>query len=352
MTGAGGDTGRGVRAAARGLRTWRKLVGMVLAAALIGAASAAAWKASRTTTPQWYAVGMLMLSETLIDAGLNPRRPKEIRHPDGRTETVTLGAIANHPPLLALRERMIDDLLAAALIGLGIGAGIAVAALAGLHYAGGRLKRGRRLRGGELVSARQLRHRVAPLRLRLRRRFGHGSDRPCRIFPFKFPGGWPVARIRLRYAKRPKVAERFAPRAEGETGAGRVEMPEDGWAERPDEANEAIEQAPEAEAEVDLWESEPLAEDTEIVRTDPNAERLEAADEPQGASQPEPAFPEETGASEGVETMAVREAARTDVDPDSGPGDNGRPPGAIGNQPKAKNGAVGGAKPEGRMIRI
>ena len=98
MTGAGGATGRGVRAAA-----------------LIGAASAAAWKATHTTTTQWYAVGMLVLSETLIDAGLSPRRPKEIRHPDGRTETVTLGAIASHRPLLALRERILDDLLDAAL---------------------------------------------------------------------------------------------------------------------------------------------------------------------------------------------------------------------------------------------
>ena len=188
MTGAGGDTGRGVRAAARGLRTWRKLVGMVLAAALIGAASTAAWKAARTTTAhQWYAVGMLALSETLIDAGLSPRRPKEIRHPDGRTGTVTLGAIASHRPLLALRERIIDDLLNAALIGLGIGSGIAVAALAGLHYAGGRLKRGRRLRGGELVAARQLRRRVAPLRTRLRRRFEHGSDPPYRIAGIPWP---------------------------------------------------------------------------------------------------------------------------------------------------------------------
>ena len=52
---------------------------MALAAALIGAASAAAWKASRTiTTHQWYAVGMLVLSETLINAGFGapdgPRR--------------------------------------------------------------------------------------------------------------------------------------------------------------------------------------------------------------------------------------------------------------------------------------
>ncbi len=350
MTGAGGDTGRGVCAAARGLRTWRKLLGMALAAALIGAAGAATWKASHTiTTHQWYAVGMLVLSETLIDAGLSPRRPKEIRHPNGRTETVTLGAIANHPPLLALRERMIDDLLDAALIGLGIGAGIAVAALAGLHYAGGRLKRGRRLRGGELVSARQLRRRVAPLRLRLRRRFGHGSDRPCRIFPFKFPGGWPVARIRLRYAKRPKVAERFAPRAEGETGAGRVEMPEDDWAERPDEANEAIEQAPEAEAEVDLWESEPLAGDAEIMRTDPNAEGLEADAEPLEATQPGLSFAEDAGADGTV----VGRAARTDVDLDAGPNDDGRPPGTTENRADMRGRkSPDGAKPKGRMIRI
>ncbi len=161
---------------------------MALAAALVGAAGAAAWKAAHTTTAhQWYAVGMLTLSETLIDAGLNPRRPKEIRHADGRTETVTFGAIAGHPPLLALRERMIGDLLDAALLGFGVALGVVAVALAGLHYAGGRLKRGRRLRGGELVSARQLRRRVAPLRTRLRRRFGRPADRPCRIAGIPWP---------------------------------------------------------------------------------------------------------------------------------------------------------------------
>ena len=120
--------------------------------------------------------------------------------------------------------------------------------------------------------------------------FGDDSDdpptRPYRIagFPLKFPGAWPVARIRLRYRQRPKLAERFVPRAEEKAGAGRVGMPEDDGAEWPGEAKEVIEQAPEAEAEVDLWEAEPLAEDTEIMRTDPNAERLEAADEPPGAT--------------------------------------------------------------------
>ena len=187
VTGTGGDTGRGVRAAARGLRTWRRLVGMVLAAALIGAASAAAWKAAHTTTAhQWYAVGMLVLAEVLVDTGMPPHRPKDVRHPDGRVETVTWGAIANHRPLIALRKHILDDLLNAALLELGIGAGLAVVALAALHYAGGRLKRGRRLRGGELVSARQLRRRVAP-RPRLPRPF-----RPPREPPYRIPGiPWP-----------------------------------------------------------------------------------------------------------------------------------------------------------------
>ncbi len=737
MTGAGGDTGRGVRAAARGLRTWRKLLGMVLAAALIGAASAATWKAARTTTAhQWYAVGMLTLSETLIASGLNPRRPKEIRHPNGRTETVTLGAIARHPPLLALRKRMIDDLLGAALIGLGIGAGLAVAVLAALHYAGGRLKRGRRLRGGELVSASQLRRRVASPRLRLpfrpvpeppyriagipwpqraetrhtlvsgttgagktvliadlveqirergercvlydkmgsyaetffdperdvllnpldaraprwspfleardardfdtmaaaliprqkdtvdpfwitaaRQLFSHGAAvfrkrgetrnrvlvehllktsldtlaeamegtvaqsivdpanpktalsvramltanigalelLPDRGDPFsirdwienddgggflfltsrgdqhaslrglistwleiavnallslprddgrriwivldelptlhqlpslrpglaesrqfggcfvlgvqvfsalrdlygrdgaetvsglcgtrvvlaapdrdtaewsaeslgraeieemaesvsygaetprdgvtlgarralrplvlpaevarldslagylKFPGAWPVARIGLRYRKRPKVAERFVPRVEEKAGAGQVDMPEDDGEERPGEAKGAIEQAPEAEAAVDLWELDlpppgngnpdsasragaaPPAteagaseEKVSAVRTNPDAERSEATDKPRDTSQPDPLFAEDAGADGRV----VEGAARTEVDLDTGPDEDGRSPGAIGNRPKAKDEAVDGGKPENGPIRI
>ena len=36
----------------------------------------------------------------------------------------------------------------------------------------------------------------------------------------KFPGAWPVARIRLKYTARPAVAERFMARAEGDNGSG------------------------------------------------------------------------------------------------------------------------------------
>ena len=291
MTGAGGDTGRGVRAAARGLHTWRQLAGMVFAAALIGAVSAAVWKATNTTTAHhWYAVGMLVLAETLIDAGLNPRRTKEIRHPNGRTETVTYGAIANHRPLLALRKRMIDDLLDAALAGLAIGAGIAVAILAALHYAGGRLKRGRRLRGGELVSARQLRRRVV------------------RAAPDRDTAEWSAES--LGRAEIEEMAESVDYGAE--TLRDSVTLGARRALRKPGKAKGAIKRASEAEAAVDLWgpdlpppgngnpasasrpgatppaiESGADEEKASAVRTNPGAERSEAADEPRDATRPE-----------------------------------------------------------------
>ena len=46
----------------------------------------------------------------------------------------------------------------------------------------------------------------------------------------KFPGPWPVARIRLRYRARPPLARRFAPRAEAGSDAGRPQAPAAGGA--------------------------------------------------------------------------------------------------------------------------
>ena len=329
MTGAGGDTGRGVRAAARGLRTWRRLVGMVLIAALIGAASAAAWKASRTTTGhEWYAVGMFVLSETLIDAGLSPSRPKEIRHADGRTETVTLGAIAGHRPLLALRERILGDLLDAALLGLGIGAGIAAAALAALHYAAGRFKHGRRPRGGELLSARQLRRAlrlpVLPAEIaRLDSLAGY----------LKFPGAWPVAHIKLRYAKRPKVA-------------GRADMRE-AEATRPEEAKEVIEQAREAEAAVDLWEPDPTAADWAERDLETGAMSRAAEGWPEEIV-PLPAATDAGG--ENADAFRPNPGEERSTEGNGGNAGDGSP---VANRPDARDGSASGdGKPASGLIRI
>ena len=188
MTGAGGDTGRGFRAAGRGVRTWSRLLGAAVAAAVLAATAAAAWKTWHATTAyEWYAAGVLTLSEALLASGLSPERTRNVRYEDGRVEAVPLGAIAAHPPLLALRQRMLGDLLGAAFAGLSAAAGLIIAALATLHAMGGHLKRGRRLRGGELVSARELRRRAAPVHRRVLEPFLPASLRPYRIAGLPYP---------------------------------------------------------------------------------------------------------------------------------------------------------------------
>ena len=188
MTGAGGDTGRGFRAAGRGVRTWSRLLGAAVAAAVLAAAAAAAWKTWHATTAyEWYAAGVLTLSEALLASGLSPERTKNVRYEDGRVEAVPLGAIAAHPPLLALRRRMLGDLLGAAFAGLSAAAGLIIAALAALHAMGGHLKRGRRLRGGELVSAREMRRRAAPVHRRVLEPFLPPNLRPYRIAGLPYP---------------------------------------------------------------------------------------------------------------------------------------------------------------------
>ena len=352
---------------------------MVLIAALIGAASAAAWKAARTTTGhEWYAVGMLVLAETLIDAGMPPHRPKDVRHPDGRVETVTLGTIANHRPLIALRKHILDDLLNAALLGSGIGAGIVVAALVALHYAGRRLKRGRRLRGGELVSTRQLRRALRLLVLpaeiaRLDSLAGY----------LKFPGAWPVARIKLRYAKRPKVAERFVPKAEGEAGAGEAEPPGEAGREatrpgskaakgKPGGTKDVIGPAPDAEAAVDLWEPDPTAMDW--AERDLDAWAMSRADEgwPEeivplpaatyaGRENAEAFRPslrgkhsaEGNGGDAGVDEATVRETARAPTGSEAEPDSIGGYSRTAANRLDARDGsAPGDGKPASGLIRI
>ncbi len=315
---------------------------MALAAALIGAASAAAWKAARTTTAhQWYAVGMLVLAETLIDAGLSPHRPKEIRHADGRTETVTLGAIAGHRPLLALRERIIGDLIDAALLGLGIGAGVVVAALVALHYAGGRLKRGRRPRGGEPLSARRLRRAprlpVLPAEVaRLDSLAGY----------LKFPGAWPVARIGLRYAKRLKIAERLAPRVEGDAGAGEAAAPGKAEAARPEEAKDAIEQAREAEAAVDLWEPD-------LSSVDPGRDLETGAMSRAAEGWPEETAPLPTTTDAGRENAEIFQPSPREERSREGNGGDASDSSPVANRPDARDrSAPGDGKPASGPIRI
>ena len=253
MTGASGDTGRDYRFAARGMRMWRRVLGLTVALALIAGAGAAGWKTWRAATAhEWYSVRMLVLAETLIAVGIDPHRSKDVRYPGGRTGTVTLGAIADHQPLLALRRRMIADLLDAALLGLGTAAGIVVLAIAALHYMSGRLKRGRRLRGGEPVRARGPGRRVPPLHpraLRPRRIVGVLRSRIAERFAARKERDAPGRPVAARDATLPDRTEEARVGAERELHAGsKAGAPERGATVWPDEAVAMIGRLTEADA--------------------------------------------------------------------------------------------------------
>ena len=188
MTGVGGDTGRGVRVAARGLRTWRRLGNLAMAGALVSALTAGTWKIwSATTAHDWHVMGVYALAEFLLAAGFSPGKSKTIRDLDGEVYVSTIGYIVTVEPIVALRDRIIDDLLNAALLGGGIGALIVIGVLVALRTLGSGLRRGRRLRGGELVGARALARRAMPLYLRPFVRALPAEARPYSIAGIPWP---------------------------------------------------------------------------------------------------------------------------------------------------------------------
>ena len=164
MTGVGGDTGRGLRVASRGFRTWWKLSWKVVTFVFFAGLATAVWKTiSDYTNHDWHVVGVYALCEFMLVAGFDPDKIKTIRDLDGTVEVETISFIADFGPILDLRDRMVGDALDGALIGGGSGLGLAAAVLFGLRLFGRRLRRGRRLRGGELATAEELRHRTMPL---------------------------------------------------------------------------------------------------------------------------------------------------------------------------------------------
>ena len=190
MTGVGGDTGRGVRVAARSLRTWRRLVERAIVFTFVSALIAGFWETwSATTSHDWHVMGVYALAEFLLAAGFSPGKSKTLRLPDGRVIVTTIGEIVAFEPILALRDRILGDALDAALLGGGICAAIVIGILVALRTIGGGLRRGRRLRGGELVSARQLRRRALPLHQRGLLRIRRAKPKPYAIAGIPWPVG-------------------------------------------------------------------------------------------------------------------------------------------------------------------
>ena len=190
MTGVGGDTGRGVRVAARSLRTWRRFVELAAVVGTIGAFVAVAWRTwSATTAHDWHVMGVHALCEFLLFAGVPPDKSKRIRDLDGTVHVESIDFIARFGPFHDLRDRVLGDAVEAALMGGAIGAAVVIALLAGLSVLGRRLQRGRRLRGGELVSARQLARRTLPWHRDLLQRLPPAGAPPYAVAGIAWPRG-------------------------------------------------------------------------------------------------------------------------------------------------------------------
>ena len=163
MTGVGGDTGRGFRVAVRSFRTWNRLVYLVTAVALVSGLLAAIWKTTGNyTSHDWHVFSVYTLSELMLALPFDPEKSKKIRDLDGTALVWTISSIASHGGILDLRDRILGDALDSGLLGVGIGAVLVVGPLFGLRAFGRRLRRGRRLRGGELATARELARRTLP----------------------------------------------------------------------------------------------------------------------------------------------------------------------------------------------
>ena len=163
MTGVGGDTGRGLRVATRGFRTWFNFGWWLGIVVIVAGLAGALWEVFvETSEHDRHLLRAQILSEVKLAFFFDAGHEILVRRPDGTVHVGSIGEIATFEPYLWLRARVAGDARDTALLGGGIGAGVGIAALFGLNLLGRRLRRGRRLRGGELATAGELKRRTLP----------------------------------------------------------------------------------------------------------------------------------------------------------------------------------------------
>ena len=168
MRGIGGSTLRGGQTVFHGLRMWGQLLQAAMFLAAFMTVAVPAWTLWRGTTGyEWYAAGMVTLAEAKLAIGYKPESGQEIRMSDGTRRVLRIRDIAASVPALRARERILDEMLAGAWRGAMAGAGMIVVFLGVFWHRGVRLGRQKRLRGAEMVTARELRRRVRPPRERV-----------------------------------------------------------------------------------------------------------------------------------------------------------------------------------------
>ena len=113
---------------------WRGLIELTLIIALISGLIAVAWRIwSSTTAHDWHVMAVYALCEILLAFGFDPDKSKKIRGPDGEVYVSTIEYIAEVAPVLAVRDRILGDLLWSFLHGSGIGVGILIGTLLGVR---------------------------------------------------------------------------------------------------------------------------------------------------------------------------------------------------------------------------
>ncbi len=163
MPGLGGSTLRGGQTVLHSFRMW----GQVLRASLLVAAfctfGVPIWHiAENTRGYDWYAAGMATQARAKLGICYPPDSRQELRLPDDSHIVAALRAIADWPRALAARERLKAELYASARLGGSISLVAIALLLLWFRYRGELLNSARRLRGAELVAAKELRRRVRP----------------------------------------------------------------------------------------------------------------------------------------------------------------------------------------------
>ena len=183
----GDDTVRGGQTVFHGIRMWSQLfrVGVLVIAGLtLAVPFAQLWR--NHFGYDTYAASMLTLAEVKLAMGYGDDAGQEVRLENGDTVVARIADIAAYGPWRELRRQMSDTLSAGMWLGAKIGAGIVLGMLVWFRWRGSQLKRRKRLRGAELVTASQLRDRIDPLTGRVSRKL-LGGQAPYRIAGVPYP---------------------------------------------------------------------------------------------------------------------------------------------------------------------
>ena len=163
MPGLGGSTLRGGQTVLHSFRMW----GQVLRASLFVAAfctfGVPIWHiAENTRGYDWYVAGVATQARAKLGIGYPPDSRQELRLPDDSHIVAAIRDIADWPRALAARERLKAELYASARLGGSVSLVAIALLLLWFRYRGELLNGARRLRGAELVAAKELRRRVRP----------------------------------------------------------------------------------------------------------------------------------------------------------------------------------------------